>query len=185
MVLDLVSPAQSEAGAVSRTAATNSSSAATITELDVAAPSDAHAEWSMTKLPPLPPQSRAAPAAEAPAKGEAITGQASGVGVDPYAFASYQSGLFERLATGATVQPNPDALAALERSIRQRLIERGIAIKLQLLVAKDGRVASADITSPLAASSRAIIQNAVQGTVLFRADPARPDQVKTTLTLNV
>lgn len=185
LLMDLVSPAHSEAGAVSTKASTSSNPTAAPTELDVAAASDSRSEWSMTKLPPLPPTTAAAPAAEAARSGEANVGQAAGAGFDPYSFASYQPALVERLISGTALRANQDALASLQQALRQRLVERGIAMKLQLTVARDGRVVRAEVVSDLSPASRAVVQATMQGSPLFPADPARPNEVRTTLSLNV
>ncbi len=184
LIVDLVSPSQSEAGSMKSHSAPLSQPTAEASRVDAAAPTESPTEWSVSKLPPLPSKSVAPAAAETPASGLATVGDKSGGGIDPYAFASYQPNLV-RQAIGAGLEPKADALARIEKLIRQRLIERQIAINLRLTVARDGRVTHADVTGPIAVEEQAIVANIVTGTALFSAEATRQDGAQANITLNV
>lgn len=185
ILLDLVSPAQSEAGAVDRVADINNTPIAPPTDLQVADHTDLPHEWSLAKLPPLSPAKPTPQAAQSPASGEANTGSSTGAGVDPYAFASYRPELVVQMAPTRTLLPDAAALAALEQAIRAHLPASTTNLKLQMLVDQEGRIGQAELLSPVAAPARAIVLQAVRGAVLFSPDPARPQQVRTTLTLTI
>lgn len=145
LVLDLTSPALSDAGSVATKAPVPNIATATATELDVAARSEIKPEWSMAKLPPRPAAPALPTAALAPGSGSADVGRAHGEGFDPYSFASYQPDLVKRAVLATAPQPDPDALARIEQAIRQRLGRRGIAVSLAVRVMADGRVGQAAI----------------------------------------
>ena len=166
LIVDLVSPSQSKAGSMKSHATPLNQPTEEASKVDAAAPTEFLSEWLVSKLPPLPSKSEAPAAADAAAAGVATVRDKSGGGIDPYAFASYQPNVVLR-AMAAGRQPKADALARLEKLIRQRLIVREIAISLRLTVERDGRLTHTDVTGPIAAEAQTIVAEMLQGRLCF------------------
>jgi hypothetical protein len=151
-------------------------------------------EWSVTTLPPAPvpapdpPQLAAATPALTSGQGMSATGNGSGAGYDPYAFASYQKPDPTRLAGAsatASLQPLPDALARLSAALLQRSAGSGQPVGVRAYVDPSGRVVRVELLSTTAPELAQSLARIAPGFLLCAPDPTRAPNANLIVTLTV